>query len=170
MLTLTKLTYDNRETALKYARRLYVQAERLGRLHQFGKTAPIYFCAGIADWVWSRGKGGEYLLNTDLPIPPELMAIALAYGEFDVCIVNFYAGTHSQLNWHKDIDEVVNAPILNISLLGKADFYYRFNSKTENLTLNDGDVLLFGDEHRYIEHCVKLASDKRVSLTFRKIR
>ena len=45
---------------------------------------------------------------------------------------------------------------------------YKINNKKETLLLNHGDLLIFGEEHRYIEHCVVNKIDKRVNLTFRK--
>jgi alkylated DNA repair dioxygenase AlkB len=152
-------------------RKVWSVAKTLNRIHSFGQSAPEYICIGTHDWTWQRMKGGVYTPNDSIPIPQLLIEECEKHGEYtpDVVIINVYKGERSQLGWHVDRDEISKEKIVSISLLGDAQFDYCWNYQKERLVLLDGDVLIFGEEHRMLEHSVKSLSDKRINLTFRKI-
>ena len=167
MIQIHNLSVDEINIIDKNIRSIWKNASNLNRVHEFSKTVPKYVCCGNYDWIWN--KKGIYIPNIELPLTQELIDICLKYNLTpDILIINFYDKIRNKLNWHKDIDEKTNDKIISISLYGTCEFHYKFNNKKETLLLNHGDLLIFGEEHRYIEHCVVNKSDKRGNLTFRK--
>ncbi|KAL9291357.1 putative DNA oxidative demethylase [Arabidopsis thaliana] len=80
----------------------------------------------------------------------------------DICIVNFYSST-GRLGLHQDKDESENSirkglPVVSFSIGDSAEFLYgdqRDEDKAETLTLESGDVLLFGGRSRKVFHGVR---------------
>ncbi|KAG6420975.1 hypothetical protein SASPL_117521 [Salvia splendens] len=80
----------------------------------------------------------------------------------DVCIVNFYTSS-GRLGLHQDRDETRESldkrlPVVSISIGDSAEFLYgeqRDVNKAKSVTLESGDVLIFGGESRHIYHGVK---------------
>ncbi|XXG39926.1 hypothetical protein AAC387_Pa01g0762 [Persea americana] len=108
----------------------------------------------------------------------------------DVCIVNFYTDT-GKLGLHQDQDESPESlhrglPVVSFSLGDSAEFLYgdvRDADKANKVTLESGDVLIFGGKSRHIYHgvpsiCSKTAPELlvnetnlqpgRLNLTFRQ--
>ncbi|KAJ8647721.1 hypothetical protein MRB53_000744 [Persea americana] len=108
----------------------------------------------------------------------------------DVCIVNFYTDT-GKLGLHKDQDESPESlhrglPVVSFSLGDSAEFLYgdvRDADKANKVTLDSGDVLIFGGKSRHIYHGVPSICSKtapkllvnetnlrpgRLNLTFRQ--
>ncbi|KAM7526573.1 hypothetical protein LguiA_016475 [Lonicera macranthoides] len=79
----------------------------------------------------------------------------------DICIVNFYT-TNGRLGLHQDCDESEGSlrqglPVVSISVGDSAEFMYgdqRDVKKAEMVTLESGDVLIFGGNSRHIFHGV----------------
>lgn len=79
----------------------------------------------------------------------------------DICIVNFYSQT-GRLGLHQDKDETQDSlrqglPVVSFSIGDSADFLYgdhRDVDKAQNLTLQSGDVLIFGGPSRNLFHGV----------------
>eukprot|EP01018_Ginkgo_biloba_P014944 Gb_05899 [translate_table: standard] len=77
----------------------------------------------------------------------------------DVCIVNFYKES-GKLGLHQDKDESRSSierglPVVSFSIGDSADFVYgteRDVEKAKRITLESGDVLIFGGESRLIFH------------------
>lgn len=115
----------------------------------------------------------------------------LPYMDPDVCIVNFYNET-GRLGLHQDKDESSRSlykglPVVSFSIGDSAEFLYgteRDIDKAEGITLESGDVLIFGGESRLIFHGIShvnphtspkwLIEDTglrlgRLNLTFRQI-
>ncbi|XP_010553142.1 PREDICTED: uncharacterized protein LOC104823314 [Tarenaya hassleriana] len=80
----------------------------------------------------------------------------------DICIVNFYTAT-GRLGLHQDRDESRESikkglPIVSFSIGDSAEFLYgehRDVERAEKVTLESGDVLIFGGESRLVFHGVK---------------
>ncbi|XP_057808271.1 uncharacterized protein LOC131022767 [Salvia miltiorrhiza] len=108
----------------------------------------------------------------------------------DLCIVNFYT-SNGRLGLHQDRDETQESlykrlPVVSISIGDSAEFLYgrqRDANKANFVTLESGDVLIFGGGSRHIYHGVNaiipdtaplalLESTRlrpgRLNLTFRK--
>jgi len=115
----------------------------------------------------------------------------LPYMDPDVCIVNFYTET-GRLGLHQDKDEsnrtlYKGLPVVSFSVGDSAEFLYgteRDIDKAEGITLESGDVLIFGGESRLVfhgvSHVIPHTSPKwlnqdtglrpgRLNLTFRQI-
>ncbi|RWR79007.1 2-oxoglutarate-dependent dioxygenase family protein, putative isoform 1 [Cinnamomum micranthum f. kanehirae] len=79
----------------------------------------------------------------------------------DICIVNFYTDT-GKLGLHQDRDESPESlrrelPVVSFSLGDSAEFLYgddRDVDKANKVTLESGDVLIFGGKSRHIYHGV----------------
>ncbi|XP_076908538.1 DNA N(6)-methyladenine demethylase ALKBH1C-like [Bidens hawaiensis] len=79
----------------------------------------------------------------------------------DICIVNFYSKT-GRLGLHQDKDESEESikkglPVVSFSIGDSAEFKYgenRAEDEAENVTLESGDVLIFGGKSRLIYHGV----------------
>ncbi|KAF8402537.1 hypothetical protein HHK36_010622 [Tetracentron sinense] len=79
----------------------------------------------------------------------------------DICIVNFYTNS-GRLGLHQDRDESTESlakglPVVSFSLGDTANFLYgvdRDVDKAEKVSLESGDVLIFGGESRRIYHGV----------------
>ncbi|XP_076956463.1 DNA N(6)-methyladenine demethylase ALKBH1C-like [Bidens hawaiensis] len=107
----------------------------------------------------------------------------------DICIVNFYSDT-GRLGLHQDKDESEESikkglPVVSFSIGDSAEFKYgetRSEDEAEKVTLESGDVLIFGGKSRLVYHGVtsiipdtapillKEATDMRsgrLNLTFR---
>lgn len=169
MITLTKTT--NKDKLILACIELQQLAHAMGRIHCFGRKAPKYLCAGVADWTWSRERGGVYTPDTSLPIPQILREECKLHGGYDpdVVILNHYTEQQNNLGWHQDKDEKSREKIVSISLQGNARFHYKWQGTTKTLDLSCGDVLVFGEEHRMISHAVESLSPLRLNLTFRKL-
>ncbi|GJU57833.1 oxoglutarate/iron-dependent dioxygenase, partial [Tanacetum coccineum] len=77
----------------------------------------------------------------------------------DICIVNFYE-TDDGLGLHQDCDESSDSldkglPVVSISIGDSAQFSYGHQKDaTKEVSLNSGDVLIFGGDSRHIYHGV----------------
>ncbi|GLT56049.1 hypothetical protein SLA2020_291220 [Shorea laevis] len=79
----------------------------------------------------------------------------------DICIVNFYTAT-GRLGLHQDRDESQESldrglPVVSFSVGESAEFLYgdqRDIDKADKITLESGDVLIFGGKSRHIFHGV----------------
>ncbi|MBV9375454.1 MAG: alpha-ketoglutarate-dependent dioxygenase AlkB, partial [Alphaproteobacteria bacterium] len=111
----------------------------------------------------------------------ESAALAGGYPGFapDACLMNLYEpGT--RLSLHRDENERdLTAPIVSVSLGLPAIFLFggnRRNDRTRRVSLESGDVVVWGGSDRLIYHGVAPLSDgydpltgnRRINLTFRK--
>lgn len=79
----------------------------------------------------------------------------------DICIVNFYSQS-GRLGLHQDKDETQHSlrlglPVVSFSIGDSADFFYSDHRDVDNaqhLTLQSGDVLIFGGPSRNVFHGV----------------
>ncbi|QCE03192.1 alkylated DNA repair protein [Vigna unguiculata] len=79
----------------------------------------------------------------------------------DICIVNFYTN-NGKLGLHRDRDESKESlqkglPVVSFSIGDSADFLYgdeRNEEEAECVTLDSGDVLIFGGDSRHVFHGV----------------
>lgn len=154
---------------------------------------------------WSARDYKYHSLRKDVdgrpcaPIPPELHEMArravvdtgyLAAGEyrpFDSCIVNLYAEGTGKLGDHVDNSEPVAAlesgyPVVSLSIGAACIFRIGGLARTdpyESVTLESGDLVVFGRSKRLIYHGVKkvlpgttptdlqMPEPGRINLTFR---
>lgn len=104
----------------------------------------------------------------------------------DACLVNIY-GAEGKLGAHRDIDEQDQSqPIVSLSFGNHADFFFgglQRGGKTTTLTLESGDILVFGGPSRLRYHGVRrirkatsalkhraLPPDGRINLTLRRAK
>jgi DNA oxidative demethylase len=93
------------------------------------------------------------------PVPPSVLAVWRALvspeREPDCCLVNYYAAT-ARMGMHRDADEKDFAwPVLSISLGDAALFRIGGPARkdsTSTVTLESGDVVVFGGEARLAYH------------------
>ncbi|PRQ51631.1 putative DNA oxidative demethylase [Rosa chinensis] len=94
----------------------------------------------------SKASNSEYILPRMTP---------------DICLVNFYSST-GRLGLHQDRDESEQSlrkqlPVVSFSIGDAAEFLYGDQRDVElakKITLESGDVLIFGGESRHIFHGV----------------
>jgi DNA oxidative demethylase len=101
--------------------------------------------------------------------------------EPEACLINLY-GPAARLSLHQDRDEQdFTQPIVSVSLGRSALFRIggaRRGDPTRSVTLDDGDVLVFGGPARLMFHGVdrltgpahEVLGDCRINLTFRRVR
>jgi len=107
--------------------------------------------------------------TTGYPAPPE------------ACLVNLYRTT-ARMGLHRDEDEQdLDAPVVSVSLGDSAQFRFgpaRRRAATRTLTLNSGDVLVFGGPARLMFHGIdRVRADTsrmipgggRINLTLRRV-
>lgn len=152
------------------------------------------------EWGWfsdRRGYRYERLHpETGKPwpeIPEELREVAVSAAsragyafEPDACLVNVY-DADGKLGTHRDCDELDFAhPIVSLSFGNHADFYFgslERGGRTTTLTLESGDILVFGGASRLRYHGVRrirkgtsaithavLPPDGRINLTLRRAK
>lgn len=149
---------------------------------------------GVLGWV-TDASGYRYVAlepRTGLPWPAmpapfrDLAASAAATCGFpgfepEACLVNLY-GPAARLSLHQDRDEQDFAqPIVSVSLGRSALFRIgggKRGDATRSVTLDHGDVLVFGGPARLMFHGIDrltgpahdVLGDCRINLTFRRVR
>jgi alkylated DNA repair dioxygenase AlkB len=68
-----------------------------------------------------------------------------------IALINIYEGKQV-LNMHKDLDEMINAPIISLSFNASGIFAFDKDGKREQVQLDDRDVFIFSGDDRYITH------------------
>jgi len=152
------------------------------------------------EWGWfsdRRGYRYERLHpETGKPwpaIPKALLALAVTTAaragytfEPDACLVNVY-DANGKLGSHRDCDEAdFSQPIVSLSFGNHADFFFgglERGGRTTTLTLESGDILVFGGASRLRYHGVRrirkgtsaithavLPPDGRINLTLRRAK
>jgi DNA oxidative demethylase len=95
----------------------------------------------------------------------------------DCCLINFY-NLQAKMGLHLDNDEKdFSYPVVSISIGNTALFRFggqKRSDKTQSIKLNNGDVLIMGQESRLIYHGIDRIYpseiyDNRINLTLRKI-
>lgn len=131
----------------------------------FGGKSCSITSIGELFWTWKTGKGGIYSHQQPdgspvMPMPDSLrnLAISIAAEHCDhpnydpqIALINIYQGKQV-LNMHKDLDEVINAPIISLSFNASGIFAYDKDGTREKTQLDDRDIFIFGGEDRYITH------------------
>jgi alkylated DNA repair protein (DNA oxidative demethylase) len=99
----------------------------------------------------------------------------------DACLINYYS-TSAKMALHQDRDEAdFSAPIVSVSLGQSAQFLFgglTRRAETKKITLQHGDVIVWGGEDRLRFHGIKsiaagshpLIGEGRYNLTFRKAK
>lgn len=130
-----------------------------------------YLCTSAGDYGWtSDNKGFRYVAEhpiTEQPFPdvPQLVHdIVNQVGNNlnmvtrpDSMLINWYEAK-STLGLHVDKTEKCDAPVISISLGDDCEFIKGGLKKSDSkstVTLNSGDVLVMGGEHRFYYHGVK---------------
>jgi alkylated DNA repair protein (DNA oxidative demethylase) len=144
---------------------------------------------GPLGWV-SDLSGYRYQAShpeTGQPWPPIPMALLRLWRDLadyphdpDACLINYY-DAQAKMGAHQDRDEqVFDAPILSISLGDSCRFRFGGDTRgapTQSLTLDSGDVLIFGGPARKMFHGVDkiiaggstlLNPPGRINLTLRR--
>ena len=94
----------------------------------------------------------------------------------DCCLINFY-DLQSKMGLHLDNDEKdFSYPVVSISIGNTALFRFggqKRSDKTQSIKLNNGDVLIMGQESRLIYHGIDRIYpsdiyDNRINLTLKK--
>ena len=160
----------------------------------WGKTmsAAMTNC-GTLGWVTDAGgyryAGRDPLTGESWPEMPEafrrLAAEAAAEAGYDgfepeACLINFY-GPGARMGLHQDRDEQdFGQPIVSVSLGRSALFRIggiRRADPTRAVTLDQGDIIVFGGASRLIFHGIDRLTgpdhaelgDSRINLTFRRV-
>jgi alkylated DNA repair protein (DNA oxidative demethylase) len=163
-------------------------------------TRMVNSLTNCGTWGWfSDRRGYRYeRLHPDTgkpwPVIPETL-LELAVGAAaragyafapDACLVNVYDAS-GKLGSHRDSDEVdFSQPIVSLSLGNHADFFFGGldrGGRTTTLTLESGDILVFGGASRLRYHGVRrirkgtsaithpvLPTDGRINLTLRRAK
>ena len=140
---------------------------------------------GSAGWVTDR-TGYRYAPHDPMTgqpwpaMPDSFQALAARAADAagfqnfapDACLINRYLAG-AKMGLHQDKDERDFAqPIVSVSLGAPATFLWgglKRNDKTRRFTLEDGDVVVWGDVSRLVFHGVAPIKDGvRYNLTFRK--
>jgi alkylated DNA repair dioxygenase AlkB len=129
-------------------------------------------CAGDFEW---RTSPNRYVRCPLPPIPDRLIQLCQELGlqRPQTCLVNEYLPNTGKLGVHQDKDERSHAPIVSISIGCSADFIC-FTPEKQIIRLHNNDILVFGGEHRMMQHGVLRVLDdhmlqKRVCFTFREV-
>ncbi len=182
------------DAALAAARAVIAAAPLRHMVTPWGKPMSVAMTnCGALGWV-SEATGYRYApLDplSGLPWPPmpeplaSLAAEAAAAAGFagfapEACLVNCY-GPQAKMGLHQDRDEAAfDQPIVSVSLGMSASFRIggtRRSDPTRSITLDHGDVLVFGGPSRLIHHGVDrltgpphpLLGAARINLTFRRV-
>ncbi len=143
--------------------------------------------AGALGWVSDQEGGYRYqdfhpITKKPWPKIPEIILTKWRQYtklkvEPDCCLINNY-DLDAKMGLHTDNDEEdFSFPVLSISLGASALFRIgglARNDKTISLRLNDGDIIMFGDQSRLIYHGIdriykNSGFDHRLNLTLRKV-
>ncbi len=165
-----RLSIDEQHMLLQACRDVVGQAPLFTKIMPTG-AAFRYRCtsAGAYGWMSDR-KGYRYETHhpvtghvfPQIPVCIQQVAVeaAAAYDlslEPQTALINWY-DCDSQLGLHQDKTEVSKAPVVSISLGDDCVFIIgglKRSDPKSNITLTSGDVLVMGEEHRYIFHGVK---------------
>jgi alkylated DNA repair protein (DNA oxidative demethylase) len=143
-------------------------------------------------WGWTASEQGyaytqiDPISNARWPSMPTALealasqaATATGWGNFvpNACLINRYE-SGAGMGLHQDKDEQdLTQPIVSVSLGSTCKFLIggsKRSDATRSITLNDGDVLVWGGVSRLVYHGVrsmpKTAETLRYNLTFRKAK
>ncbi|XP_019186223.1 PREDICTED: uncharacterized protein LOC109180953 isoform X1 [Ipomoea nil] len=135
------------------------QTRRYSKTRQHDNAEPPCIPHEFTSLVSSALRDSHALIQRDFKSssPVEILPLITP----DVCIVNFYT-VEGRLGLHQDRDESPESlhsglPVVSFSIGDSAEFLYgdeRDVQKAEKVSLESGDVLIFGGKSRHIFHGV----------------
>jgi DNA oxidative demethylase len=162
------------------------------RMPRTGKPFSVRMTnCGALGWVSDPARGYRYEATHPVtgapwpPIPETVLAVWRTVSRCEAlpeaCLVNFY-DADARMGAHQDRDEqALDAPIVSISLGDSCRFRFggpTRGGRTRSLTLDSGDVLVFGGPARLMFHGVDrilpgtstlLPQGGRINLTLRRV-